>query len=140
MFCLWTINGRSWRFPIAIVCVYLCKFVCSALFKIKYPEQMIWEYPGLHSVTVWYGSANDMHFSVHVALLFVVFWEYWQIKYTKFAIATFGVLLSQIFLLLSLQGCYSIDIFGGLAFGHFFWTVGYHYSYLIDCNLFGLTF
>jgi hypothetical protein len=140
MFCLWTVAGRTWRFPIALVGNYLCRFLCASLFKMKYPANMIWEYPGFHSLTVNYGSANDMHFCVHIALLMVIFLELWQLKLHKFAIVTFMTLFSQIFLILSLQGAYSIDVFGGLVFGHFFWSVGYHYSYLIDCNIFGLTF
>jgi hypothetical protein len=43
MFCFWTVAGRTWRFPIALVGNYLSRFLCASLFKMKYPAHMIWE-------------------------------------------------------------------------------------------------
>lgn len=101
---------------------------------------MLWDFPGWYSLSVSYGAANDMHFTVWIALLVLVLREFWELHYYICTALTLVALVSQIFLVLALQGAYSIDVFGALVFGHFFWSVGYHYSYLIDVNVFGLVF
>ena len=45
----------------------------QTLFKYRYPEGYLWSNPGFFSLTTAYGASNDMHFTVHVALLYVVF-------------------------------------------------------------------
>ena len=140
MFIVWTVYGRSWRFPIAIVFVYLLKLITNALFKIRYPEGFLWEYPGFYSLTVPYGMSNNFHFTVHVALLLVIFQEFRSMKYFKTQLLTFVVLVTQSFLILCCRGAYSIDLFAALIFGHFFWVLGNQLSYWIDVRVFGLTF
>lgn len=124
----------------AVTFIYATKWAISQLFLMRYPDNMIWDYPGWYSLTVSYGAANDLHFSVQVALLVAIAWEYYTMRWFKLTGLTFIALFSQMFLLLALRGAYSIDVFGGLVFGHYGWTWAYHYSYLIDCNVFGLTF
>ena len=72
MLFLWTMKGTTWRMPIALTIIYFLKFVCASLFKIRYPHDYLWEYPGFYSLTVPYGMSNDFHFSVHIALLLVI--------------------------------------------------------------------
>ena len=76
MFSIWTIYGCSWRLPISVSGTYLLKVMLSALFKMRYPENMIWDFPGWYSLSVSYGAANDTHFTVHVALLLIVCLEF----------------------------------------------------------------
>ena len=73
IFVIWTVYGRSWRFPIALCSVYLLKVLCNGMFKTRYPEGFIWEYPGFYSFTVPYGMNNNFHFTVQVALLLIAF-------------------------------------------------------------------
>ena len=68
---IWTYRGTTWRFPIALVLVYLTKIMTSLLFRIRYPENSLWQYPGFYSLTTPYGMANDSHFTVHVSLIYV---------------------------------------------------------------------
>jgi len=71
----WTVKVKTWRLPIALVLVYVAKALTSLLFKYRYPEGYLWENPGFYSLTTPYGASNDMHFTLHVALLYVIFME-----------------------------------------------------------------
>jgi hypothetical protein len=82
---------------------------------------------------------NDFHFTIHLALLIVIFNELWGIRYFKLSIFTVAVLVFQTFMVLSLRGAYLIDAFGALAFGHFFWIAGMWMSYYIDVKLLNLS-
>ena len=84
--------------------------------------------------------ANDFHFTIHIALLVVIFNEFWAMRYFKTAILTLLVLAAQTFMVLSLRGAYIIDIFGALVFGHFFWLFGMWFSYYVDVKMLGLPF
>lgn len=70
---LWTYRTKTWRLPITLILVYVAKAVTSALFKYRYPDGYLWENPGFYSLTTPYGSSNDMHFTLHVCLLYVIF-------------------------------------------------------------------
>jgi len=76
LFTIWTLYGCSWRLPIAVSGTYLLKVMLSALFKMRYPENMIWNFPGWYSLSVSYGATNDTHFTVHVSLLLIVCLEF----------------------------------------------------------------
>ena len=140
MFSVWTFYGRSWRLPIAVTTVYLLKLIVGALFKIRYPDNMIWDFPGSYSLSVSYGSSNDLHFTVHVALLLIICHEFHALRYRALMGISIVALIIQSFLILVLRGAYSIDLFAAYVFGHFFWHLGQHFSYLIDVDVFGLTF
>jgi hypothetical protein len=75
----WVANSKTWRFPIALVCLYLTRLLCSVTFMIRYPKDYIWGYPGFPSITVPYGMANDFHFAVHVGLIVVSANELWDV-------------------------------------------------------------
>jgi len=89
----WTMRVKTWRFPIALVLVYSTKAFTSLLFKYRYPEGYLWENPGFYSLTTPYGASNDMHFTLHVALLYVVFQELRQLKLYVLAPIAFFVFL-----------------------------------------------
>lgn len=126
--------------PIALVGTYLMKAACVALFRVRYPEGYLWQYPGFYSLTVSYGAANDMHFSVHVALLLLCFQEFRAMNFSLLGKAAFAAAIFESALGIFTRGAYSIDIFGAFIFGFFFWYVGFYLSYYIDVLVFGLTF
>jgi len=140
LFTIWTIFGCSWRLPIAVSGTYLLKVMLSALFKMRYPENMIWDFPGWYSLSISYGAANDTHFTVHVALLLIVCFEFHAMRHRVLMAVSIVALLFQTFLMLVLRGAYSIDLFAAYVFGYFFWLMGQQFSYLIDVDVFGLTF
>lgn len=75
-FVFWSIRGTTWRFPIALIFLYILRFICASLWKIRYPEGYLWEYPGFYSLTIPYGKANDFYFAVHVGMFVIIFHEF----------------------------------------------------------------
>jgi len=80
------IHTRTWRFPIALISIYMIRFMLMVwplslifhqfLFKMRYPEGYLWEFPGFYSLTVPYGKTNDFFFSGHIACCVVNMLEY----------------------------------------------------------------
>lgn len=136
----WTLVGRSWRLPIALVCVYLMKVCTGSLFKMRYPDGFAWTYPGFYSLTVSYGMTNDFHFTVHVALMILIYRELEAMGYNVVSKLVFAFAVTQSFVAIVLRGAYSIDIFAAFIFGFFFWHLGNYLSYYIDVCVFGLSF
>lgn len=136
----WMIGGKTWRMPIALVGTYLTRWLCAATFRIRYPANYLWENPGLYSLTVPYGMANDFHFTVHIALLVIVINEFFEDRFLIMAYTMISVCGFQAFLVLVTRGAYTIDLIAAVVFGHFFWLVGGRLSYYIDVKLLGLPF
>jgi len=136
----WTWKGRTWRLPITLILVYVSKALTSALFKYRYPEGYLWENPGFYSLTTPYGASNDMHFTLHVCLLYVIFQELRTVKLYALAPIAFFVFLYQLTMALCTRGAYIIDLFAAFIFGHYLFVVGEQLSYYVDVKIFGLTF
>ncbi len=51
-FYFWCILGKSWRYPIAISCVYALRMLLSSIYYMAYPDNYLWEFPGFFSLTV----------------------------------------------------------------------------------------
>lgn len=137
----WTIKVKTWRLPIALVLVYVAKALTSLLFKYRYPDGYLWENPGFYSLTTPYGASNDMHFTLHVALLYVIFQELRTLELHWLApTIAFVIFLYQAAVALTTRGAYIIDLFAAFIFGHYFFVVAEQLSYYIDVGIFGLTF
>lgn len=156
---LWTYRTKTWRLPVTLVMVYVAKAVTSvstnlllilftdqelfflqALFKYRYPDGYLWENPGFYSLTTPYGASNDMHFTLHVCLLYVIFQELRTVKLYVLACLAFFIFLYQATMALCTRGAYIIDLFAAWIFGHFFFVVGEQLAYYVDVKIFGLTF
>eukprot|EP00347_Sterkiella_histriomuscorum_P014407 403360982 len=137
---IFSLYGKTWRFPIAVTSVYLLRFLTSSLFQMAYPEGYIWEFPGMYSLTVRYGKQNDFYFCVYIALAVIHFFEFKANKYYQFALLSLIVIAAQFLMLLFLRGHYFIDLFCACVFGHYFFNLAERASYLIDTKVFGIPF
>jgi len=90
---MWVAFGRSWRLPLALVFVYLTWAFMALTFRIEYPPQFLWTSPGMWSLTTPYGMNNDFHFTLHLALLMVIFNELWATRWFKLSVFSVFVLL-----------------------------------------------
>jgi len=135
----WTVNGGTWRLPIALVGIYAWKELIAFLFKMRFPETSLWDYPGFYSLLVEYGPTNDTHFTLQLAVMVAVAAEYRALKSWLFWVAVFATAYQSI-LILVLRGAYMIDVFAGFVFGHFCWLAGQSLSYYIDVKIFGMLF
>jgi len=133
----WVQYAKTWRLPIALAGLYLMRLLCAVTFRIRYPSDYIWAYPGFPSITTPYGMANDFHFAVHVGLTVVTANELWEVKYKHWSILALITACFQTVLALATRGAYSIDIAAAWIFGYFFWLVGGRLCYYIDVLVFG---
>ena len=118
-----------------LILIYL-----QLLFKYRYPDGYVWENPGFYSLTTPYGASNDMHFTLHVCLLYVAFQELRTSRYYPLAALALFTCVWQSIMALLTRGAYCIDLFAAFIFGHFFFVVSEQLAYYIDVKVFGLTF
>jgi hypothetical protein len=83
---------------------------------------------------------NGFYFCPYLGFLVVLFCEFKDNRQYKLATLTVFAMLYLILMLLFTRAHYSIDIFGGLVFGHYFWIMGERVSVLIDFYLMNIPF
>ena len=105
-----------------------------------YPEGYEWSFPGFYSITVRYGRENNFFFPAHLALAMIITSEFFSNGHYKTSMLSAFVMLVESFLALSLRGDYSIDIYIGIFFGHYFWLLSYRWSKYLDFNVLSIPF
>ena len=109
-------------------------------FQIRYPDNYLWEKPPyVSSLTVQFGSKNNLHFPLHLSLLLFVAFEFWG-KNFSLAILAMVTAVYSAGLMLALRGAYSMDIFGACIYSAFSWLASLYLSYYVDVGIFGLCF
>ena len=110
------------------------------MYYMAYPDGYLWEFPGMYSMTVSYGSKNSFYFCPYIGLCVINFCEFKDHKHTILAVTTMLTTFSLSLLLIFTRGHYSIDLFGGFLFGHYFWIMSGRMCYLIDSYLMKIPF
>lgn len=98
----------------------------------KFPEGILWGYPGFPSLMVSYLQTNDFFYSGHCGLPILLLCEYRLLgmKFLSFfCIFTFFI---EAFAMITLRGHYTIDLIAGAIFAHYIWDNTNKYIYLID--------
>lgn len=106
----------------------------------SYPYQYIWEFPGVYSLSVTYGVYNTFYFSQFIALSMINLLEFGAQKQIALQIITAFATVGMSLMLVFCRGHYTIDIVGGLLFGHYFWGLAERNSWIIDFLLFKIPF
>ena len=101
------------------------------------PLDAIWEFPGMYSLMLQpYGHRNDFFFCHSLGFMLIIFLEFKATGCIKLAFATMlTIIIGSLFLLIT-RATYSIDILGGLLFGHYFWILSERISWLLDFEWF----
>ena len=115
----WILYSKTWRPLISIGMFYLFRGIINASFAMKYPENMIWEYPGIPSFSVSYHKTSDFFFSGHVGINLIAAIELYRYGMTKISFLSFFGIFFQIFTMIVLRGHYSIDLIAGLISAHY---------------------
>jgi len=84
----WSIYGKSWRFPIALIMFYAFRYLMSNLFLMRYPDGYLWQFPGFYSVSVPYGMANNFFFCPQLGLCVIIACELHAMGCPKLALVT----------------------------------------------------
>jgi hypothetical protein len=73
---IWITKGSTWRYPLAVTMMYSIHLFLGAVYKMSYPYEYIWEFPGVYSLSVTYGVYNSFYFSQYLALGVIHFFEF----------------------------------------------------------------
>lgn len=108
------IFGQSFRPFLGLTMVFALRQICQGLCPLPAPSGMVWRYPGVPSILVTYGTANDLFFSGHTAIAvygaatLAGHWGHWGLV-LGLAIAFFEAVS-----VLILRAHYTMDVFTGI--------------------------
>ena len=105
--------GPSFAPFIGILIVFSLRQLCQAMCSLPPPPGIIWRDPGVPSLLVTYGVANDFFFSGHTALAVLGAVEITHLAPGWPALAAWGIALGEIAVVLILRAHYSLDIIAG---------------------------
>lgn len=108
------ITGRSIRPLLGLMLLFILRQISQVLTAMPPPDGMIWEYPGVPSLFVTYGTRNDFFFSGHTAIA-----VYGAIELARFGrrwltVTGTAVALIEALTVLVLRAHYTMDVFTGI--------------------------
>jgi hypothetical protein len=116
----WIMYGKTWRPLVSLGLFYILRCICQNLFLMKFPDTMIWEYPGFPSFAVSYHTTSDFFFAGQIGIFLVSAIELWAFEHKICSLlAYFGVIL-HFCMMIALRGHYFIDLVSGLMAAHYF--------------------
>ena len=128
----WLLFSRSWRPLLSIGLFYSLRGIINASFAMKYPENIIWEYPGIPSFSVSYHETSDFFFSGHVGINLIAAIELYRFNMKKISFLSFLGIFLQIFTMIIFRGHYSIDLIAGLISAHYCDLISFRLVKLLD--------
>ena len=108
-----SVLGPSVRPFVGLFIVFVARQVCQALCALPPPAGMIWRSPGVPSLLVTYGVANDLFFSGHTALAVYGAIELGRWGGPAWAVAGGLLALFETATVLVLRAHYTMDVFTG---------------------------
>ena len=98
----------------------------------RFPDGYMWDYPGFPSIVIPYGKTNDFFYSGHVGGVLIIGLEYRELGYHYPAGFCYFTMIMQIFLMIFLQGHYTIDLISGMIIAHYFYMLSRHWAPYFD--------
>ena len=107
--------GRSVRPLLGLVLLFSLRQLCQLLVALPAPPEMIWHHPGVPSLLVTYGVANDLFFSGHTAVAVYGAVEIARLRLPNARLLAAGVAAFEILTVLMLHAHYTMDVFTGMV-------------------------
>ena len=108
------IMGRSIRPILGLMLLFILRQVCQALIALPPPAGMIWDYPGVPSLFVTYGTTNDFFFSGHTAIAVYGAIELARFRRPWLTLAATVVAVLEAMTVLVLRAHYTMDVFAAI--------------------------
>lgn len=108
-----TIFGPSVRPFVGLMILFILRQLCQAVSELPIPEGMIWRSPGVPSLLVTYGVANDLFFSGHTAMAVYGATELGLCGGMAWAIVGGFIALFEITTILVLRAHFTMDVYAG---------------------------
>lgn len=113
LLCRWIFFG-SLRPFVGLTILLILRQVMQALCRLPPPAGMIWHYPGVPSLLVTYGVANDFFFSGHTAIAVFGATELLRLRRAWLSALAILVVIFEIAAVLVLRAHYTMDVFAGV--------------------------
>jgi hypothetical protein len=120
---LYGLWGTTWRPIVFAASFYAIRGFLQASTVLGFPEGFIWEFPGVYSVLITYVKSSDFFYSGHVGVMLFCGLYFHEHKHEWLAFYSIFCIACEAIIMVLVRCHYGIDIFGGLIFCHYFWTV-----------------
>jgi hypothetical protein len=108
------IMGRSVRPLLGLMLLFILRQVSQVLVALPPPEGMIWDYPGVPSLFVTYGTTNDFFFSGHTAIAVYGAIELARFRRPWLTLGASVVAVAEAMTVLTLRAHYTMDVFAAI--------------------------
>lgn len=120
---LFIFYAQNYRIFITFILFYALKAILHGVFVMKAPSDLLWEYPGVYSLTFSHFSSSDFFYSGQIGMSTIAFLEFKKRDFKFLKWMSFNSLITQTFVTLILRTNYIIDIVGGFVFAHYFFII-----------------
>ena len=107
--------GSTLRPFVGLLFVFVFRQVCQAICTLPIPPKMIWRNPGVPSLLVTYGVANDFFISGHTAIAVLGAIEIARLFPWPYALAAALVALGEAATVIVLRAHYTMDVLAAIA-------------------------
>jgi len=116
------ILGPTVRPFLGMLILFALRQLCQGLCALPPPPGMIWRHPGVPSLLVTYGTANDLFFSGHTAIAVYGAIELGLSGGPALAVAGALVAVIEVAAVLVLRAHYTMDVFAGAVTALWAWS------------------
>jgi hypothetical protein len=110
-----SIFGPTIRPFLALLLLFGLRQACQALCALPAPPGLIWHDPGVPSLLVTYGVANDFFFSGHTALAVLGAVELCRTRWRSLMVIGIALALFEAMAVLALRAHYTMDVYAGVV-------------------------
>lgn len=129
---LFIIYGKSWKPLFSFGFFFILRLSVNTFFMLRYPDQVLWDHPGLHSLTVSYFRSSDFFFSGHVGMNLISAIETYELGFKKLSYISFTGLFVQFIVMIGVRGHYFIDLIAGLLAAHYFCMISKYFEPILQ--------
>lgn len=119
----WVLYGKSGRLMISTIFFYVVRALIQKVWESPFPAGFWWYDPGFPSLVVPYGRGSDFFFSGHIGFVVLCGSEWYKNGHKLITALIFIGGCYTAFVLMAYQVHYCIDIFTGIFFAHWCWTI-----------------
>lgn len=111
--------GTTIRYPVQLIGFYVTRAIVQGIFLFRFPENGVWDHPGIPSLSVPYGLTNDFYYSGHCGFMVMMSMEHFKMGNKKLPIFLLISVFYVAFVLIASRIHYTIDIPIGMLAGYY---------------------
>jgi len=119
----WFLLERNFKLLMIVFTFYLFRSFMQQMFFMKFPDDYVWGYPGLFSLSVAYAPANDFFFSGLCGMCTIAFIHFRRNGQRTLSKIAFFTIIYEFFTLLVTRSHYFIDLAIGIIVAHYIYLI-----------------